>query len=188
MENTVFYGLAGVLVLMSVLAVSAGNLLHAAIAIIGSFFATAAIYLLFRMEFVALAQIMIYVGAIVVFMVITILLTAQLGAKNLAAKPPWQRLGGLAVALALFLALWRVTRGVTWPEEKLAATPEPASLAVIGLRLLSAEGDGFIVSFELISLLLLAALIGAVVIARRDSVPATEVLPGKHFNHEKEKA
>ncbi|HIJ90869.1 MAG TPA: NADH-quinone oxidoreductase subunit J, partial [Deltaproteobacteria bacterium] len=48
MENTIFYGLAGVLILMSLLTVSVQNLLHAAISLIGSFFATAALYILFQ--------------------------------------------------------------------------------------------------------------------------------------------
>lgn len=172
MENIIFYGLAGVLILMSLLAVSVQNLLHAAISLIGSFFATAALYLLFQMEFVALAQIMIYIGGIVVFMVITILLTAQLGAKNLFPKTPIQRLWGGAVCLSLLAVLWLVLRGSDLQHTTaISPTAEPASLSAVGFRLLAADGNGFLVPFEIISLLLLTALIGAVVVARRD--PAT---------------
>lgn len=173
MENTLFYGLAAVLIVMTMLTVTAANLLHAAISLIGSFFATAALYILMRMEFVALAQIMIYVGGIVVFMVITILLTAQLGARNLLVKSAWQRMWGVGVSLALFGVLWRVTRFAGLPLRTAVTEAEPASLTAIGLRLLAADQEGFIVPFELISLLLLTALIGAVVIARRDPEPVT---------------
>lgn len=179
MENTIFYGLAGVLILMSLLTVSVQNLLHAAISLIGSFFATAALYILFQMEFVALAQIMIYIGGIVVFMVITILLTAQLGAKNLFPKTWLQRLWGGGVCLSLFAVMWlALQRNDLPPATPIAPTAEPASLTAVGFRLLSADGNGFLVPFEIISLLLLTALIGAVVVARRDPKPAAaEVTP-----------
>lgn len=173
MENTIFYGLAGVLILMSLLTVSVQNLLHAAISLIGSFFATAALYILFQMEFVALAQIMIYIGGIVVFMVITILLTAQLGARNLFPKTWLQRLWGGGVCLSLFAVMWlTLQRNDLPPATPIAPTAEPASLTAVGFRLLSADGNGFLVPFEIISLLLLTALIGAVVVARRDPKPA----------------
>ena len=167
MENSIFYGLAGVLILMSILTVSVQNLLHAAISLIGSFFATAALYIIFQMEFVALAQIMIYIGGIVIFMVITILLTAQLGGKNLFPKTPLRRLWGGSVCLLLLAALWWV---VSRGDLSTPASPvsEPASLSAIGHRLLATDGNGFLVPFEIISLLLLTALVGAVVIARRD--------------------
>lgn len=178
MENTIFYWLAGVLILMSLLTVSVQNLLHAAISLIGSFFATAALYILFQMEFVALAQIMIYIGGIVVFMVITILLTAQLGAKNLFPKTWPQRLWGGSVCLSLFAVMWLALRGSDLPPATpIAPAAEPASLTAVGFRLLSADGTGFLVPFEIISLLLLTALIGAVVVARRDPKPAAAGVP-----------
>lgn len=167
MENAIFYGLAGVLLLLSLLAVSVQNLLHAAISLIGSFFATAALYIVFQMEFVALAQIMIYIGGIVIFMVITILLTAQLGGKNLFPKTPLQRFWGLTVCLSLFVVLWWA---VKLGDVSTTGVPakEPADLPAIGFRLLASDGNGFLVSFEIISLLLLTALVAAVAIARRD--------------------
>lgn len=178
MEEVIFYILAGVLVLTSLLVVGAGNLLHAALSLIAAFFATAALYLLFRMEFVALAQVMIYIGGIVVFMVITILLTAQLGGKNLFVKTPGLRLWGMVVSLTLFMVLWLASFGFDLePGPGPGARSENAAgLTVIGNRLLSPETGGFLVPFEVISLLLLAAIIGAVVIARRD--PRPEIAAG----------
>ncbi|MEW6500867.1 MAG: NADH-quinone oxidoreductase subunit J [Thermodesulfobacteriota bacterium] len=176
MENTIFYGLAGVLIVMSILTVSVQNLLHAAISLIGSFFATAALYIVFQMEFVALAQIMIYIGGIVIFMVITILLTAQLGARNLFPKTPLQRSWGLTVCALLFAVLWWVAKQGDAPTPG-ATAPEPATLAAIGHRLLAADGTGFLVPFEVISLLLLTALVGAVVVARRDPEPEAAETP-----------
>jgi NADH-quinone oxidoreductase subunit J len=180
MADTIFYILAGTLILLSLLVVSVPNLLHAALSLIGAFFATAALYLLFQMEFVALAQIMIYIGGIVVFMVITILLTAQLGGRNLFAKTPGQRLWGLLVSLSLFAVLYKVSRGFELETTPLAKDAEPASLTAIGTRLLSPEPGGFVVPFEVISILLLTALIGAVVIARRAPRPPDTEQPPVH--------
>lgn len=171
MEEVIFYILAGVLVLTSLLVVGAGNLLHAALSLIAAFFATAALYLLFRMEFVALAQVMIYIGGIVVFMVITILLTAQLGGRNLFVKTPGLRLWGMVVSLMLFMVLWLASFGFDLEPGPGARSENAAGLTAIGHRLLSPETGGFLVPFEVISLLLLAAIIGAVVIARRDPRP-----------------
>jgi NADH-quinone oxidoreductase subunit J len=168
MTDLVFYVLAGSLICLSVLVVSVSNLLHAAISLIGSFFVTAAIYLLFHMEFVALAQVMVYIGGIVIFMVITILLTSQLGAKNLFPKTAGQRLWGILVCGTLLATLIRV--GLSFETANSAAhqAAEPASLGAVGSRILSTGSSGFIVPFEIVSLLLLIALVGAVVIARKE--------------------
>jgi len=173
MEETIFYLLAGLLTLMSLLVVTVRNLLHAAVCLIASFFATAAIYILLRMEFVALAQIMIYIGGIVIFMVITILLTAQLGGGNLFPKTPLQRLWGAGVALALLVVMLWAGSGFDLAPEKNMPLRTPASLDAVGRRLLAQDATGFLVPFEAVSILLVTALIGAVVIARREPGPAT---------------
>jgi len=168
MTDLIFYVLAGHLIVFSVLVVTVSNLLHAAISLIASFFATAAIYLMFHMEFVALAQVMLYIGGIVIFMVITILLTSQLGAKNLFPKTAKQRLWGLFVCGALLATLIRVALSFENIGMHQVPPTEAASLEAIGQRLLATNGNGFIVPFEIISLLLLIALVGAVVIAKKE--------------------
>lgn len=168
MTDLIFFVLAGFLVFFSVLVVSVSNLLHAAISLIASFFVTAAIYLLFHMEFVALAQVMVYIGGIVIFMVITILLTSQLGARNLFPKTTKQRLWGIFVCGALLATLIRVGLSFENTGQRRMPLSEPASLGTIGKRLLANGSEGFIVPFEIVSLLLLVALVGAVVIARKE--------------------
>jgi len=168
------YLFGGLLIIFSVLVVSVDNLLHAAIALIASFFATAALYIHFHMEFTALTQIMIYTGGIVIMMVIIILLTAQLGEKNLFEKTLAQRFWGMLVGGSLLAALLAVSQFVDKSSVANNQTDSGGSMAAIGLRMLSVEADGFIVPFELISLLLLAALLGAVVIVRRDNQEVTD--------------
>ena len=169
MSDFLFYLLAGSTVLLSLLAVALPNLLHGAIALVGSFFATAALYIMLQMEFLALAQIALYVGGIVVFMLIIILLTNDLGVDDSLSRVGLSRqVGKGAIIIGLFLSLFLFFRSN--PSQLLTETHRaaPVSIDQIGLRLLSTS-NGFIVPFEVISLLLLAALIGAVVLSRRDA-------------------
>jgi len=170
MSDYLFYGLATVLVSFSLLAVSLPNLLHGAISLVGAFFATAALYIVLQLEFLALAQIMLYVGGIVIFMLIIILLTTGLGVENRYQLTNRRRLAGAGVSTVLLSGLLFIISykpsAVLTDEVPRAA---PVTMDDIGLRLLSTAKDGFIVPFEIISLLLLTALVGAVVIARRDS-------------------
>ncbi len=169
MPDILFYSFAGLMVFFSILVVMTPNLLHGAIALVASFFMTAGLYLLFQMEFVAIAQVMVYIGGIVIFMVITILLTTRLGELHNPPTPK-QRLWGLFVAATLLVMLLSVLTGHNFMQKirPPAMLAESGSLAAIGARLLKPTAGGFIVPFELVSVLLLIALIGAVVIARKE--------------------
>jgi NADH-quinone oxidoreductase subunit J len=152
------------------MAVSLPNLLHGAISLIAAFFVTAALYIVLQLEFLALAQIMLYIGGIIIFMLIIILLTTGLGVENRHQVPNSRRLAGAGVSavllLGLFYSIGSKPSAVLVEDVHRSA---PVTMDDIGLRLLSTGKEGFIVPFEIISILLLVALIGAVVIARRDS-------------------
>jgi len=169
MTDFLFYALATMLVLLSLLAVYLPNLLHGAISLIGSFFVTAALYIMLQLEFVALSQIMLYIGGIVIFMLIIILLTTGLGTEdNRNRISLGQRFNRALLSLGLLYAL--LTFFPKAPSQLLPAATHraaPVTMDDIGFRLLSTE-NGFIVPFEVISILLLMALVGAVVIARKD--------------------
>ena len=151
------------------------NVLHAALSLVLCFFATAVLYLLLHAEFNALAQTMVYVGGILVFMVFAILMTSELGERDL--KPG---AGRRAVALVLSGAfLFAVAQAVSGAEELLslrqAANEGFASFGEIGRLLLSPAEGGQLVAFELATALLLAALVGVVAVARRpDTKPGPE--------------
>ena len=170
MGDYLFYGLATALVTFSLLAVSLPNLLHGAISLVGAFFATAALYIVLQLEFVALAQIMLYIGGIIIFMLIIILLTTGLGVENRHQISNRRRLAGAGVsAVLLFGLLYAIGSKPSAVLVKDVHRAAPVTMDDIGLRLLTTGKDGFIVPFEIISILLLVALVGAVVIARRDS-------------------
>lgn len=169
MGDVLFYILATMLVLLSLIAVSVPNLLHGAIALIASFLVTAALYIMLQLEFVALSQIMLYIGGIVIFMLIIILLTTGLGEDDSLNRIRMsQRLSRALIPMGLFGSMFYFLRktpsAVLQSETHRAA---PVTMDDIGFRLLSTE-NGFIIPFEVISILLLVALVGAVVIARKD--------------------
>ena len=169
MSDFLFYVLATMLVLLSLMAVSVPNLLHGAISLIGSFLVTAALYIMLQLEFVALAQVMLYIGGIIIFMLIIILLTTGLGEDDsLNRISLGQRLNrALIPSGLLFALLYFLGKTPSALLQSPTHRAEPVTLDDIGYRLLSTN-NGFIVPFEVISILLLMALVGAVVIARKD--------------------
>jgi NADH-quinone oxidoreductase subunit J len=169
MTDILFYILATVLVILSGCAVTLPNMLHSAIALVGSFLITAALYIMLQIELLALAQIMLYVGGIVVFMLLIILLTTGLGADDKLSKIKKKKwiINGLITEL-LFAGLLYFFVNNSSNLEGSGAKALPVTIDQIGIRLLSTE-NGFIVPFEVVSLLLLVALVGAVVIARKDA-------------------
>jgi len=166
-----FYIVALAILLGGIWAVTAKNILHAAMALIASFFGTAILYLMLSAEFIAIAQVLVYIGGVVIFVIFTILLTTRLGDKAEIA-PGMRKLLALAlsgVLLGTFLhALDRA--GVLVGVKAPVADPNFASIRAVGLRFLDPGTNGFLVPFEIISLLLLISVIGAIVIARKEEV------------------
>lgn len=168
LQSQVIFGLTALAMIGGSLAtVTAKNILHAALALIGTFFATSILYLRLHAEFVALAQVMVYIGGVLIFTVFIILLTTRLGDKSLPTALS-RKLAALLLSGGIFSIFWRVlhssSRGLNLRQ---GVSESFADLDSIGIRLLSPELGGYLVAFEVISLLLLIALIGAVVITRR---------------------
>ena len=160
-----FYILAVLMTTMAILVVTVKNLLHAALALVSALFLSAALYIMLHAEFVAIAQVMVYVGGIVIFMIFSILLTTQLGEK--AEKPGvFTIITALVSSVLFFFILNKGLSGTFVIKEKLPE--QTANLREFGIRLMTTELGGFIVPFEIISLLLLSALVGAIVIAKKD--------------------
>ena len=83
-----FYVVAFIILVTAVMTVAVKNILQSAVFLIFSFVATAILYMLLHAEFIALAQVMVYIGGVVIFVVFTILLTSHLGEDAFATKIP----------------------------------------------------------------------------------------------------
>jgi len=136
------------------------NPLHGALFLVGNLFCVAVLYLMLRAEFLALAQVIIYAGAIMVLFIFAIMLLIPVRAESEPDPLGPQRLLALPFAGLLGLVVvWVLGRaGAPMP-----GTSPPVSVATIG-RLLFTD---YLFPFEVTSVLLLAALIGALVLTKR---------------------
>ncbi|MGH2692070.1 MAG: NADH-quinone oxidoreductase subunit J family protein [Actinomycetota bacterium] len=160
LHEWIFSGLGVVGILAAVRLVTAKNVVHAALFLVVSLAMVAGVYLLLAAEFVAWVQVLIYVGAIVVLLLFGLMLTrAPIGREALDNQ---QRGVSAVVALGVLAGLtvlvWDTFRGA---EIELTTTGRTAGVGDSLFRL-------FIMPFEVVSFLLLAALIGAIVLARRE--------------------
>ena len=156
-----FYGTAGATLLAAWVTVSARNLFRAALGLAGALFGVAVLYLFLEAEFLAVTQLLIYVGAILTLIIFGVMLTARIADPNVAR---WNRQAVWAglVAVGLGAGLAWIFLSIRWkiPERLLP----PTSLATLGRSLVSV----YVLPFELLSILLLGALVGAIVIARKE--------------------
>jgi len=160
--NVFFYVIAAVAVIAALRMVTTKNVVHSALYLLVVLVAVAATYIILGAEFAAATQLLVYVGAIMVLLLFGVMLTrAQIGHEDdLDHDQKWQ--GGL-VAVVLFAVM---TYAVTdeWGQQTLPADRRVQRTQEVADSIFST----YIVPFEAISLLLLAALIGAIVVARRD--------------------
>ncbi len=135
------------------------NILHAALALMLSFMGVAGLYVLLEAEFIAAAQVLVYVGAISILIVFAVMLTRGLmqGAEP-SQNSQWIAAAG--VATILFGVLFFVAVGTAWPQAQTALKGD--LIPALGKELMTT----YVFPFEIASLLLLGALVGAIVIAR----------------------
>jgi NADH-quinone oxidoreductase subunit J len=161
-STIIFYLLAALTLVSALLAVSTRMIFRAAIYLLFSLIGIAGLYFWLQYEFIAAVQIVVYVGGIVVLIIFSIFLTQQAG--DLLQK---QKLGRqLFSALAAFCGLALVILQLSQHEFIKTTNPsiEP-SVTNIGNQMLAVNDNGFALPFEAVSMLLLAALIGCIVIA-----------------------
>ncbi|KZR80289.1 NADH-quinone oxidoreductase subunit J [Prochlorococcus marinus str. MIT 1342] len=175
-ELICFLVLGAVVVLGSLGVVLLGNIVYSAFLLGGVFMAVAGLYLLLNASFVAAAQVLVYVGAVNVLILFAIMLVNKREDLKPIEGLPIRRLLSGGVSAGLFVLFFRVVITTPW------AVPGPAAIGVgaterIGEHLFT----DYLLPFELASVLLLMAMIGAIVLARRD-VLETDVGTGDAVN------
>lgn len=147
----------------AVMVVTVRNLIHAALWLILTLFGVAVMYGLLSATFFAVVQVVIYIGAIAILMIFAIMLTRRVMQETGGSvNKGWWMAGSLS--LVLFTALvWMFT---TWDGFRTALPDVPADAETIkSLGAALVAPNGYVLPFEIASVLLLAALIGAVVVA-----------------------
>ena len=161
----VFYVLSAFVLGTGLLAVTSRRLFRSAIWLLFSLTGIAGVYFWLGMEFIAAVQIVVYVGGIVVLIIFSIFLTQQAG-KDLP-RPLRGRAFFSACAVCLgFLLTCLLIRQYEFPAPAVGAKTD-MGIATIGSQLLSVSEHGYALPFEVISILLLAAMIACIVIAMK---------------------
>jgi NADH-quinone oxidoreductase subunit J len=167
-----FYAFAFAAFLLATAVVCERKLLRAAVALMGVLGVSAAFYALLGAHFLAGVQVMVYVGGVVVLIIFAIMLT-QSGALLEDIPSLWRRLLGGAASVGFFvLTLFALIHSPLTQCCKAAPEMVKDDTRAIGRALLDTGGEGYVLPFEIISLVLLAALIGGIVIARK--LPPTD--------------
>lgn len=161
MQTYVFLATAAVSVFAALRLVTAKNLVHGALYLVVALLGVATTFLLLTAEFVAWVQVLIYVGAVIVLLLFGLMLTRAPIGKT--AMDRQQRLVAAPVAIGLFVVtmpvLWRYFDGQT-----ISYASDTGNTASVGSEIFT----NFVFPFEVVSVLLLAALIGAVFLAKKD--------------------
>ena len=161
-QNVAFGIIAIIMIFSAFRVVTTSNVVHAAFYLVSVLAGAAALFILLGAEFIAITQVLVYIGAIVVLFLFGIMLTkAPMKGEEHASKDGW--LIGTGTALALLAPIvYALADG--FGQDKLPADLMPTDTGALSDTLFSS----YLIPFEIVSLLLLAALVGAIVIARRD--------------------
>ena len=169
-STIIFYLLAALTLASAVLAVSTRHIFRAAIYLLFSLIGIAGFYFWLQYEFIAAVQIVVYVGGIVVLIIFSIFLTQQAGDLLPKQKIGRQIFSALAAFCGLALVMLQLF------QHDFIKTTNPSiepSVNNIGNQMLGVGDNGYALPFEVVSMLLLAALIGCIVIALKSKPETT---------------
>ena len=158
-EQIVFYTFAALMIVSAMMVVYGKNLIYSAFALLATFFGVAVLYVLLGADFLAGAQLLIYVGGILILLLFGVMLTYRIYNMDLKTET-FQVIPGAVVSLTVFGLLLAVIYQTPWKESGISV--EGPTTEHIG-RLFLTE---YILPFEAASVLLLVALIGAAMIVR----------------------
>lgn len=160
----IFFVLAAAIVVFSILSIVNRKILRAAIYLLFVMVAVAGLFYMMNFQFLAGVQLILYAGGVVVLIIFSILLTSQINSK--LEKPRTSHLipGVITAVGGIVLSAVTLLQFTFKPSQ--SASVE-INMQTIGLQLLGTSEHGYALPFEVISILLLAALVGTIFIARK---------------------
>jgi NADH-quinone oxidoreductase subunit J len=164
----IFYLISAFILGAGLLAVTSRKIFRSAIWLLFSLVGIAALYFWMQVEFIAAVQIIVYVGGIVVLIIFSIFLTHQSG-KQMAAPILKRTIFSVLATVFGFAFMYSLVHKYGFPTVE--KQPLNVSVNEIGTQLLSTTEHGYILPFEVVSMLLLAAMIGCIVIAMKEKNP-----------------
>ena len=162
MTEFVFWFVAALTIMSAAFVVLNNQLIYSAVALLFTLFGIAGLYVFLWADFIAGIQILVYVGGILVLVIFGIMLTNKIRSVRISHKSIQQGVGGVItfwLFIFLFIALFKAPWAISTAVEPSGTVRE------IGILLLT----DFLLPFEIISVLLLGALIGAAVLSRGEA-------------------
>ena len=184
-EQFVFIQVALLTAVAGLAVVTSRNLFHSALALTLTFFGVAGVYIFLEAEFLAVSQVLVYVGAIAMLIAFAIMLTrSMMYGRTSPLNDQWGK--SALFALLFFIGLLAFARATPWPTADEMVVADEAIVDALGVppRLVVWPGDRviadealiralgqefvttYVIAFEVLGLLLLLALVGAVMLAR----------------------
>ncbi len=162
MGDLAFTGVAVLVVVTGFWVVTAKNLVHSAVALMGTLFGVAGLYVFLYADFLAATQVVIYVGGILVLIIFGVMLTHRITTPVLIQTSMPNRFLAGTVVFIVFMGLSALMYRTPWHRGELGV--EVSTVSVIGTSLMTR----YLLHFEVASVLLLLALLGAAYLSRRE--------------------
>ncbi|MEA2030819.1 MAG: NADH-quinone oxidoreductase subunit J [candidate division Zixibacteria bacterium] len=160
----VFWFLSFVILVSGFMVVSLKNIFHCALFLVLCLFSVAGIFILLEAEFLAAVQILIYVGAISILLIFAVMLTTNMATKKVSQSNENVAVGLFVSITFAMSAILLIDKTSVWRYRDQAQNISEGAIVALGKSLMTQ----FILPFEVVSVLLLAAMIGAIVLARRE--------------------
>jgi NAD(P)H-quinone oxidoreductase subunit 6 len=160
-RHAIFFAISALTVASAAVVAFSRNIIYAAFALLGVFAGVLGLYIMLSADFVAIVQLVIYIGGILILILFAVMLTTKIGEvkiSNRAMAP----VPAFIIVASLGVLIWKIYMGAGWVTT--GAEEFNPTTAAIGDKLLGA----YLLPFEIISLLLVLVMVGAVVIARRE--------------------
>ena len=171
-NEVMFYLISALILIFSVLTVTTRRILRAAVYLLFVLISTAGLYFMLNYNFLAAVQLTVYAGGIVVLIIFSILLTSHLSERAVIAPLKQSILSALATLAGATLTLMTILRFAFVPN---SGVDPQFNMTDIGNSMVSYNRDGYALPFEVVSILLLAAFIGCIVIALKTKSESTTI-------------
>jgi len=167
MDQIMFILLAAVIVIFGILTVTSRKILRAAVYLLFVLVATAGIYFQLNYNFLAAVQLTVYAGGIVVLIIFSILLTSHISENMNKATMTSNLFSAVAAGAGAILVIITI---FTFTFSTSGSASIGSDVKTIGQHLISYDKNGYVLPFEVISILLLAAMIAAIIIAKKEKI------------------
>ncbi len=170
-NQLMFILFSAMIVVFSILTVTTRRILRAAAFLLMVLLSTSGLYFMLNYQFMAAVQLTLYAGGIVVLIIFSILLTSHISQKFEPVELKKSIFSALAAVAGAILCILTI---LDYSFSATTVAAQEVNMKLIGKSLLSVDYDGYVLPFEVISILLLAAMIAAIVVAKKGGPAKTK--------------